>query len=455
VSGLNLLYTATEAGGPLGNTAAFSPTIFANNGFPTTAPNLMSGFHVLAFALGSGSGSLDHIYLDGLEVASYNAQGASFGFQTSGNLFLGSSDMSTFTGSGLNGTMYRFVAMPSNGLTAAQIQAISGQIRAEIAGRGVDVAPRPVVQSKPVLYAIGDSITFGTGLATPATQTWFANLNLTNQPAYNMVNDGIFGITLRAVVGSEANRVAPTCVTTNGPSVAIVFLGTNDITAVFTSSRSLLLSEPVGELGGEIQTLKTAGCKVFVGTMLSRGGNDLLGTTLDADKDAYDASILTTAKTMGADGVVDFAANPLLGADGANANTTYFQGDATHPTPAGQLLLAAAASNTLNYYFGSNAANPTVVTASTHMIASGEGYITANPGANQTLTLPDCTGPSGATYTVSNIQSAFTVGVATGSSSQLINGLPMGTAVTVPANSSVMFRDVANPKTVSGCHWEK
>ncbi len=54
---------------------------------------------------------------------------------------------------------------------------------------------------------------------------------------------------------------------------------------------------------------------------------------------------------MGADGVVDFAANPLVGADGANANTTYFNSDVTNPTAAGQLLLAAAASNALNYYF--------------------------------------------------------------------------------------------------------
>jgi trimeric autotransporter adhesin len=453
VSGLNLLYVDFENGGPEGNMAIFAPTIFANNSFPTAAPNLISGFHVLAFALGTGSGSVDHIYLDGAEVASYVAQGSAYGSQTSGNLFLGSSDIATFTGSGLNGTMYRFVAMPGNTLSAAQVQAISGQIRAEIAGRGVDVAPRAVVQAQPTLYGIGDSITQGAGLSSQATQTWLANLNLTNQPAYTMVNDGIFGITVRAVVGSEANRVAQTCTTTSGPSVAIVFLGTNDMEA-HPASHDLLLSEPLGELAGEIQTLKTAGCRVFVGTMLSRGGTDGFGTALDADKDAYDASILSRARGLGADGVVDFAANPLLGADGANANTTIFQSDQTHPTAAGQLLLAAAASNTLNYYFGSNAASPAVVSAATHTILSGEGYISVAPTANQTLTLPDCTGPSGATYTVSNPQAAFSVGVVAGSASQLINGLGVGTAVAVPANGSIVFRDVPNPKNVSGCHWE-
>jgi len=181
--------------------------------------------------------------------------------------------------------------------------------------------------------------------------------------------------------------------------------------------------------------------------MISRQG-------LDSNKDAYDGLILQDAMRVGADGVIDFAANPLLGADGASTNATYFQADRTHPTAAGQLLLATAASNALNYYFGYNAANPHIVTATTYAMAAGDGYITASPTANQTLTLPDCTGQSGAVYTVTNLQSAFTVGVVAGSSSQLINGLGVGTVVPVPANGSLTLRDVPNAKTVSGCHWE-
>ncbi len=70
-------------------------------------------------------------------------------------------------------------------------------------------------------------------------------------------------------------------------------------------------------------------------------------------------------------------------------------------------------------------------------MTAGDGYISASPVANQTLTLPDCTGQSGAVYTVTNLQSAFTVGVLAGSSTQLINGFAAGTAVPVPSNSSV------------------
>jgi hypothetical protein len=193
--------------------------------------------------------------------------------------------------------------------------------------------------------------------------------------------------------------------------------------------------------------MKKAGCLVFVGTMISRGPSDL-------QKDALDALLLSSAEALGVDGVIDFAANPLLGADNAFTNSTYFQSDQIHPNAAGQQLLANAASNTLNYHFGHNHLNPNVVSATNYAMQAGDGYVTAAPTANQTLTLPDCTGQRGAVYTVTNLQSAFTVGVVAGSSSQLINGLSVGTVVPVPSNGSLTLRDVPNPKTVSGCHWE-
>ena len=118
-------------------------------------------------------------------------------------------------------------------------------------------------------------------------------------------------------------------------------------------------------------------------------------------------------------------------------------------------MLAAAASNALNFAYGYNEANPHNVTALPYSMTAGDGYVTLSgvTGAG-TLTLPDCTGQSGATYRIGNPQSAYAVTVAPLNASQLINGLAFGTAVTVPANGSVTLRDVPNPKTVSGCHWE-
>jgi hypothetical protein len=171
----------------------------------------------------------------------------------------------------------------------------------------------------------------------------------------------------------------------------------------------------------------------------------------DTNKDNYDSLILSQARNAGAEGVIDYAANPLLGADGAYSNTTYFQGDGVHPNQAGANLMATAASNTLNYYNSQySLSNPHVVSAAAYQMLSGDVAVTAAPSANAAYTMPDCTGPSGATYTISNPQSAFSVTVI-GEANEPINGVTTGVAV--PANSTVTLRDVANPKSGSGCHW--
>jgi lysophospholipase L1-like esterase len=446
-SGLNILYDKAEGAVPDEETYILAPTIAGggSNDVFTAGENLVSGFHVLTFVLGSVStGVRDAIYIDGVRAtASFNF--FSQGLQTSGNLILGSSDVGIYGTSGLDGTLYRFAAFPGTNLTGDQILQISRQITQDVASRNVPVKPVPTPQSAPTLQCLGDSITAGLGVSTP----YCSLLSLTNQPAYNMINWGISGIRVQAMDASEKNRAALLCGSDQGPSAAIVFAGTNDFLDSAQTAASVMAN-----LGGEIQTLKTAGCHVFVGTMLSRTGNDGAGNTYDSAKDAYDALILTGAKSYGADAVIDFAANPVLGADGATSNSTYFQADAIHPTQLGQQLLANAASNALNYYFGYNQMNPNVVMAASYTMQAGDGYVTAAPTANQTLTLPDCTGQSGAVYTVTNLQSTFTVGVVTGSSSQLINGRAAATVVPVPANGSVTLRDVPNPKTVSGCHWE-
>jgi lysophospholipase L1-like esterase len=441
-AGLNLLYAQTVSGVFVGSGGgAYVPSIYANNATTTSGSTPVSGFHVFAFVLGTGSGSVDHLYIDGVEQSAYDRQGASAGVQTSGNLFLGSSNVSPFNSSGFLGTMYRLRTYAVNTLTASQIQQITGSIRNDVQSRGVAVTPQAVPQITSTLNCIGDSITFGFEAATP----YCSMLSLTNQPAYAITNWGIDGTTLAAINGSEPNRVAPLCTSISGPANALILAGTND----FADVSGITAAYVFGELMGEVQTLKTAGCRVFVGTMLSRTGATGLGT-LDSIKDSYDSLILTQAKAGGADGVVDFAANPLLGADGAYSNSTYFNSDGTHPTTVGQGLLASALSNVLNYTYGFNKANPNVITATSYQMLSGDGAITAAPTANAAYTAPDCVGPSGVEYVISNPQSAFTVTIA-GKSGEPINGLM--TAIVVPSNGTITLRDVPNPKSVSGCHW--
>lgn len=171
---------------------------------------------------------------------------------------------------------------------------------------------------------------------------------------------------------------------------------------------------------------------------------------MDADKKAYNALILGGARAAGADFVIDLAADPNLGADGAFANATYFAADGVHPTQAGQQEIANVFSNAYNYAFGHTRTNPAVVAASTYQMLSGDGAVALTAASAQAITLPDCTGPSGAVYTLNN-----STGIAksvVGRAGQPINGLT--SAVAIPANSSLMLIDVPNPETASGCHWE-
>lgn len=438
-SGVNLMnwYTATATA------STYGMGVFANGATTTEGLNQVSGFHVFAWTLGTGGGDLDHMYVDGVEIASYQAQGSSYGFQTSGNFYIGSSNTSVWASqiTALFGTAYRAVFYPTE-FTAGQVASVSGSIAAEAASRGVPTNPVPLALGLPTLHCIGDSITYGLGVPTP--YCGLLTLDAT-QPSYNIINWGIDSITVTTISGMEANRVGLQCKSTRGPVMAVVTAGTNDI--FFGNTPALTLSY----LASEVRTLTNAGCGVFVGTMLSRSGTQSgTGTSMDVLKDTFDADILSQVQQMGAVGVVDWAANPLLGADGASANLTYFQADGTHPTTAGQTLMANAMSNTLNYYNGFKSGNPHVISATTYTLLSGDAFVQAAPTANAAYTMPDCTGPSGAIYTISNPQSAFTLTVK-GGTSQPINGL--STAITIASNSTVTLRDIANPKATSGCQW--
>lgn len=439
-AGLNLTAGYVNSTGAFESGYSLSTYVSTSN---TTAKNRFSGLHALEMVCGTGGSDKDHLYIDGTEV-SYTNQGSSCGAQTSGNLYIGNAGVAPWTSSGqMSATAYR-AAFWSTQHTAAQVKAESLAALSEVVSRGVAPVSQPV--GVPTLFAVGDSITFGQGVATP----WPSSLSLTNQPSWTIENWGIPSVSALTVSASEPNRIAPRCQSTSGYApVSIVFMGTNDFNS--TGGTAATAQVVWNSIASEINTLKNAGCKVFVGTMISRTGSGTNSQTNDANKNALDALIVSQSKTVGADGLIDFAANPNLGADNANSNTTYFQVDGTHPTLTGQGLLATAASNTLNYYFSQyGQGNPHIISATATLTSADAVVEISSPSGAVALTMPDCTGPTGATYVVSNPQSAQAVTIA-GGASQPINGL--STAITIPANSTVRLTDVANPRSTSGCHW--
>jgi hypothetical protein len=102
-------------------------------------------------------------------------------------------------------------------------------------------------------------------------------------------------------------------------------------------------------LVGWSNLMKSCGAtNTFVGTMISRGGTDGGGsTTLDTDKDALNALILSQWKTAGFSGVLPFGEDARIGADGVNTGTC-FQSDHIHLVQSCQNFLFAWASNAYN-----------------------------------------------------------------------------------------------------------
>ena len=447
-----------------------------NQSSTTACSNAISGWHTLVMTYGNNASTdKDHLYLDGVECALYLSQGTNSGSQT-GNMFLGAAN-SPWTGSGLLGSMYMYGAWSAE-LTAAQALQFDTSARLQVAARGVQTSPQKLVQATPVLYAIGDSLTCGTNTPgqcannaeTAGTTAWPSQLALTNQSAWSVRSDGIAGITLASVNGSETNRVATRCTSSAGNTAAIIFLGINDITSA--AMTTAVLQAQWDTAVAEMRTLRNAGCApIFIATLLSNSAKD-------ANREAYNAILYREAKSSGFEGIVDFSSLPGIGQDGAafsasataNASVAVTGGfasiyfatntascagnawDGTHPNCLGQTAMAATASRALNAYYGSTEAAPTVVTASTYTMLSGDTYVSAQPTAAQAYTLPLCNGPTGAIYRINNSQSTYAVTVIGNNTAQTING--QTTAVTVNSLATIALRVAANAATTGGCHWE-
>jgi hypothetical protein len=428
-SGLNILDSALCCGIGFGSGGIFNHTATSLE---------LSGLHVRIYTLGTGSGDNDHIYVDGVE-APYATQTASAGLQSSGVLAIGSANGGPFIGGDGLVTFYD-AFFYSTELSAANALQLTQYIQADLASRGVPTQPFPQPTGVPTLHCIGDSIQ-----ALGAC----SQLTLLNQPAYNVEQWGIGGAQLRAFTASEPNRVAAMCNDLGaGPNVAFVEGGQNDI------STGASLATIYTWYLAEVQTLHRAGCKVFAMPLLS--------STADPDKDTFNALLRKTVLQNGADGIADDAADPVLGADGACSNTTYFIGDCLHPgTTAGIAHMAAAMSNALNYYFGSSPASPTVVTTASYTMTAADAYVevpvTSGVG-NVILTLPDCIGQTGAVYKINFLSNSGTaLFLKNAVSAEPINGADYSSSpfqAINGVNGTVSLRDVANSQVTAGCHWD-
>jgi lysophospholipase L1-like esterase len=119
----------------------------------------------------------------------------------------------------------------------------------------------------------------------------------------------------------------------SGLNVAVVWAGTNDLAGHHETPQQIF-----SVLRQFSRNERRLGFKIFVMTMISRVEDD-------QDKNPYNAMIRAFCSDF-ADGLIDVAANPALGANGAYKNPEYFQ-DGIHLTDKGYALVGSIVQATI------------------------------------------------------------------------------------------------------------
>jgi len=431
--------------------------LYSNHGNAFTICNqgVLGGYHNIGVTM---DGTLDHIYIDGQECPNYYQQQSNYGYMPStANYTVGGSTTGVYNPAFI-GTFYN-LATYTSALSASQVITALAAMQSATASRpGVSIVPVQNLQYGNSILDIGDSLSCGYNLSggcpgtaslTVPSVAWGSQLVFDNPSIISTATVKMFGF-----AGLSANEIqayepwmeGEYCKVTNGiPPIAMVNFGSNDLVSNGGSVVDLQ-----GNLAKLATQLKSQGCVPFVGSMTSR--NAATGISGDTEKNLFNPILRKTWKNvMGFSQIMDFGSDPRVAADLAYANTTYFTNDQVHPSIIGQTLFAQIASNSLNYYLGSQSKSPTIVQSTYTIRSSDVQVIVSSATPSQTLTLADCRGPSGGEYYINNI-TTNTLAVATSTQTvQLING--SSNPITIPPNTSVKFLDVPSTPTISGCGW--
>lgn len=444
------LFCSTNSGGAqFISSADFSSTNggagmpFVQNYPSARSSTPMPGVHLWDYYVGTNSSTdPDTVYQDGqpgtvnaAASASQMAAGTSYQTGYGCNANIGQSN--------LEATIY-YVLMYSVNLTPAEKLQNYNALAPIVAARGVNVYAQPQATSPNVFDCIGDSLTAGTGTGIPYCTYLSSTLNNGSSYTYNVY--GMAGYEAQNLRGFPPGREILSFSRT-GRNIGHVFEGTNDMAAGLTAS------VVAGYIANHVALIKTARTTqvplVSVGTMISRTGQD-------ANKNLLNGVERSDPTMMGANVLVDTAAIPQLGADGASANATYFQSDQIHLTVAGYTLLANLVAHSWNAYFGSNINNcdPTVITAATYTGLDVDGCKQFDTGSNSiTYTLFPATGMTGRTIYACNVSTTGTNTLTLQAASGEYFNASGTTTITVPAGVCKQLRSTLVSASAGGDYW--
>jgi lysophospholipase L1-like esterase len=399
------------------------PAIY-RKGAVTSADAAVTGIHGVTWVI---SDVQDKIFIDNSEVP-YLTQGAT-AMHAAGAWQLGGG---TQLPGWFKGTIF-YMAVWNRELNAAEIQQSYAAIEQNLIARNIHPAAiMPPAGNK--LIALGDSLTVGYTTGT-VNAPYTAKVALdVPRVVLNKAVTGLSAAELRAV--GDAYYVP---LLDNNSNVCVIWAGTNDI-----NSHQRTPAQAFADFTSAANKCRNAGAGVVALTMISRVGQD-------ANKNTYN-NLLRGAF---GDEICDIAADPHIGADGANANQAYFQADGTHlQATAYANEVAPIVSRCVNARFGvSLPGGVRYVATRAYSELPADLRVQADPSAgNVTVTLPSAVGYTNQVRTVTNVESAGTDSVTV--AAQAGENIGGAATVLVPAGATLAFKAAVDSPQTGGAHWE-
>lgn len=429
-------------------TYGYQPYMSVNGAQQSTMDGSLIGTHVaiVVFGCSTCTSTQDAYYLDGVPQPTVS-NGASFG-KSNGIFDVGGAPTGYQTY--MTGSVYR-ATFWSTSLSASDAAAASGLTRTLAQARGINFFFNYSPTTTPQAVFTGDSLTNGQGV-TPFEN--FLSTNIT----YAVTNYGIGNITAQQNMSLLNNRERVSYAPQAKSNISYIWNGTNDV-----ATHGRTPQQTVDAILQECSLMHSFGFKTIAATMISRTG-------YDPSKNLVNGLLRAQALTQ-CDALSDIAANPLIGADGANSatpgtieacpgGTTYFQSDCVHLTQSGQQnVVAPMASHSIDQATGSTPFNcdPTVITASSYTSVAADGCKVFNTASNSiTDTLPSAVGYTNRVIRRCNnsLSGSNTLTIAAPSDSPF-NNLTGTTSVTVPNNACKDFKATLISASAGGEYWQQ
>jgi len=290
--------------------------------------------------------------------------------------------------------------------------------------------------TKNILFCNGTSIEAGYPVGTPICAATLTGLSSsTYQPLSAAVPSARLSASVANLTQAAAYAASPSA------NSLIAFHGdacTNDM-----GNGSVTAAACFNNLQTTVTTYRKLGfTPVLIGTQISRTGQD-------TNKNTWNALVRASANMLGYT-LCDIAANPLVGADGAYASSTYFQADGVHLKAAGQAQYAPTIASCVQSAQGATASAPTAQAANSYSMTPADNYLVQTITGAGTTTLPECVGLTGYPYQITNLNSGSFAITVSGAGSETITG-----SSTIAPNSTARFTAQLTGPTTGGCYWQR